>query len=396
MRDLTEDKTPIYLSHPSLFGNEQAYVLDCLRSEWVSTGGVYVARFEQGLAEAVGARSAVACVNGTAAIHICLLLAGVQPGDEVLVPALTFIAPINAVRYVSAEPVFLDCDDYLNLDVAKLERFLEEECRPATGGLVNRNTGRRVRAVVPVHVFGSICDMEPLLALAAKYRLAVIEDATEALGSRMKTGALAGKHAGTMGDFGCYSFNGNKIITSGGGGMVVACGAEKLARAKYLTTQSKDDELYYVHNEVGYNYRLTALQAAMGLAQLEQLPEFVRRKKRRYAQYREEIEQIGGLSLLGVPEYCDSNHWFYSVLIDPEHYGAGRDELMQRFTAQQIQTRPIWKLNHTQKPYLRNQAYQIEKALFYFERTLNLPCSVGLTDEEMERVVAVLREGGRT
>ncbi len=258
--------------------------------------------------------------------------------------------------------------------------------------MVNRKTGNRIRAVVPVHVFGAICDMEPLLALAAKYRLAVIEDATEALGSRLRTGALAGKHAGTMGDFGCYSFNGNKIITCGGGGMIVAREAAKLAKAKYLTTQAKDDGVHYVHQEIGYNYRLTALQAALGLAQLEQLPEFIQRKKKRYAQYRKGIERIPGLSLLGAPEYCDSNHWFYSLLIDPARYGADRDELMQRFAAQQIQTRPIWKLNHTQKPYLHNQACQIEKAPFFFDHILNLPCSVGLTDEEVERVLAVLRK----
>ena len=368
-------------------------MLDCLKSEWISTGGTYVARFEDALARVVEAPGAVACVNGTAALHIALLLAGVKPGDEVIVPTLTFIAPVNTVRYANAEPVFMDCDDYLNLDVRKLERFLAEECQPAVEGVVNRKTGRVIRAVVPVHVFGSICDMEPLLALASRYRLAVIEDATEALGSRMKAGALSGKPAGSMGDFGCYSFNGNKIITCGGGGMLVAREPAKLAKAKYLTTQAKDDEVHYVHHEVGYNYRLTAIQAAMGLAQLEQLPAFVERKRRRYAQYLEAIERIRGLSLLRVPAYCDSNYWFYSVLIDPARYGEGRDELLRRFAAERIQTRPIWKLNHTQKPYQQNQAWQIEKAPFYFDHILNIPCSVGLTDEEVERVLWVLRQG---
>jgi perosamine synthetase len=388
----------------------------------------------------VNAPGAVACVNGTAALHIGLLLAGVQPGEEVIVPTLTFIAPVNTVRYVNAEPVFMDCDEFLNLDVRKLQTFLETECTPADRGVINRATGRRIRAVVPVHVFGSMCEMDRLMELARKHHLAVIEDATEALGSRMKgqgksqttdygtTGPqddqmqrgqraegsgqesgvkvqgtisrlpspisqYSGKHAGTIGDFGCYSFNGNKIITCGGGGMIVARSPELLARAKYFTTQAKDDDLHYVHDAVGYNYRLTAIQAAMGLAQLEQLPGFIETKRKRYLQYREHIERIPGLSLLGVPPYCDSNYWFYSLVIDQKVYGVGRDALLQRFEAARVQARPIWKLNHTQKPYLENQAYQIEKAPHYFDSILNIPCSVGLTDEEMERVLGVLRQG---
>jgi perosamine synthetase len=386
----TSKSSPIHLSYPCLCGKEDAYLLDCLKSEWISTGGAYVARFEAALAQAVDARAAVACVNGTAALHICLLLAGVRPGDEVIVPTLTFIAPVNAVRYVNAEPVFMDCDDYLNLDVAKLDAFLEHECAPAQHGVVHRLTGKPIRAVIPVHVFGSLCAMDRLAAVAARHRLLVIEDATEALGSRMNTGAFAGKSAGTIGQFGCYSFNGNKIITCGGGGMLVAADPHALARAKYLTTQAKNDEMYFVHDEVGYNYRLTAIQAAMGLAQLEQLPAFIERKKRRYLQYKERIASIPGLSLLDVPAYCDSNYWFYSVLIAPEQYGMGRDELLKKFMARNIQARPIWKLNHTQKPYSRCRAYAIENAPHFVEHIVNVPCSVGLTDEEFERVVRVL------
>jgi perosamine synthetase len=175
--------------------------------------------------------------------------------------------------------------------------------------------------------------------------------------------------------------------------MIVARSPELLARAKYFTTQAKDDDLHYVHDAVGYNYRLTAIQAAMGLAQLEQLPGFIETKRKRYLQYREHIERIPGLSLLGVPPYCDSNYWFYSLVIDQKVYGVGRDALLQRFEAARVQARPIWKLNHTQKPYLENQAYQIEKAPHYFDSILNIPCSVGLTDEEMERVLGVLRQG---
>jgi perosamine synthetase len=383
-------KNQILLSAPYLGGNEKKYVLDCLQSEWVSTSGRYVSEFENTLAGYVLSSGAVACVNGTAAIHICLILAGVRAGEEVIVPTLTFIAPINTVRYLGAEPVFMDCDDYLNIHAGKLEEFFKKECSFKNNILKNRKNGKRIRVIVPVHIFGSICDMEHLMFLAKKYNLILIEDATEALGSKIISGKYAGKHAGTVGDFGTYSFNGNKIITCGGGGMVVAKSAEILKKAKYLTTQAKNDELHYVHDEIGYNYRLTALQAAMGLAQLEQLPAFIACKKKKYEQYKNAIDKIPGLSLLGIPPYCDSNSWFYSLLIDRKKYGLGRDELMQKFESQKIQTRPIWKLNHEQKPYRKNQAYRIEKAKYYFDRILNIPCSVGLTDREFGTVIDTL------
>jgi perosamine synthetase len=389
---------PILLSYPYLHGNEKKYVVDCLDSEWVSTSGKYVSDFEEAFALYTGAINAVACVNGTAALHICLILAGVQPGEEVIVPALTFISPINTVRYVFAEPVFMDCDDYLNMDTAKLAEFLENECDYIDGKVINKRTGKRIRVIMPVHVFGSMCDMDKLMDIAEKFNLIVIEDATEALGSKMTLeprGAgnrFAGKHAGTIGEFGACSFNGNKIMTCGGGGMISAKSVEHLKKAKYLTTQAKDDGLHYIHSEVGYNYRLTAISAAMGLAQIENLPEFVKNKQKRYAEYKKEIANIPGLSLLDIPEYCESNCWFYSLVIDKEVYGMDRDQLMNKFESQKIQTRPIWKLNHHQKPYLQNQAYQIEKSQYYFDRVLNIPCSVGLTDEEMERVLAVLRK----
>jgi len=381
---------PILLSIPYLHGNEKKYVMDCLNSEWVSTAGAYVSDFEKAFASYTNSKGAVACVNGTAALHISLILAGVQPGEEVIVPALTFISPINTVKYVFADPVFMDCDDYLNMDTAKLADFLENECNFKDGKVINKTSGKRIRAIIPVHIFGSMCNMDQLMELAEKYNLTVIEDATEALGSKMSSGKFAGMHAGTIGDFGTASFNGNKIMTCGGGGMISAKDPNILEKAKYLTTQAKNNELHYVHDEVGYNYRLPAMSAALGLAQLEQIPTFVERKKKRYFEYKEAITEIPGLSLLDTPDYCDSNYWFYSLLIDEDKYEMNRDQLMTKFGEAKIQTRPIWKLNNQQKPYLKNQAYRIEKAQYYFDRILNIPCSVGLTDEELERVCEVM------
>ena len=381
---------PVLLSIPYLHGNEKKYIVDCLDSEWISTAGTYVKKFEDAFASYTESEGAVACVNGTAALHISLIVAGVQPGEEVIVPALTFISPINTVKYVFAEPVFMDCDDYLNMDIAKLADFLETQCDFIDGKVINKHSQKRIRAIIPVHIFGSMCDMDQLMQLADNYNLTVIEDATEALGSKMVSGEFAGKSAGTIGDFGTASFNGNKIMTCGGGGMITAKNPEDLKKAKYLTTQAKNDGLHYIHDEIGYNYRLTAISAAMGLAQLEQMPMFVERKKRRYADYKKAVENIPGLSILNTPSYCDSNCWFYSLFINETEYGMNRDQLMNKFEEAKIQTRPIWHLNNHQKPYLDNQAYQIDKAQFYFDHILNIPCSVGLTDDEFERVVKVM------
>ncbi len=382
----------IALSCPCFQGNESKYVNECLNSEWISSSGVYASRFEEAFARYVGTPEAAATVNGTAALHICLVLAGVGPGDEVVVPTLTFIAPVNTVRYVGAEPVFMDCDQYLNMDVKKLRRFFEDECSFEDKVLVNRSSGKRIKAVIPVHIFGSLCEMEEIVELADRYHIRVIEDATEALGSRMTKGRFKGRHGGALGDFGCYSFNGNKIITTGGGGMIVAHDPDVIRHARYLTTQAKDDGLRYVHNEVGYNYRLPALLSSLGLAQLEQLPAFIAAKKSRYQQYRKEIAAIPGLRLLDIPDYCDSNCWYYSLVVDEQVYGRSSDELLNKFQEEGIQTRPLWGLNHRQQPYHTNQAYCIERADWFVDHVLNIPCSVGLTEEELHDVVNHLKK----
>lgn len=383
--------TTIGLSCPCFNGNEKNYVDDCLASSWVSTGGSYITRFEQAVADYVCAEAAVACVNGTSALHIALQLAGVGPGDLVIVPTLTFIAPVNAVRYTGAEPLFLDCDDYLNLDSDALESYLRHETVRREDGIFDNVSGRRVAAIVPVHIFGGLCDMNRIMPLAREFALPVIEDATEVLGAKITAGEYAGRAAGTIGDSGVYSFNGNKIITSGGGGMIVT-DPQTAGCARYLTTQAKDDELYYIHDQIGYNYRLPALTAALGLAQLEQIDTFIAAKRRLYGLYAETVKTIPGLRLLEYPPYCSPNFWFFSLVIDRDVYGRDRDQLMGAMTAAKIQTRPIWQLNHLQKPYLGSRCGKIAKAVYYYDRILNLPCSSNLTDEELERVAAVLRQ----
>ncbi|WP_270670127.1 LegC family aminotransferase [Paraclostridium bifermentans] len=381
----------IPLSVPNLKGKELDYVVDAVESEWVSTGGSYINKFEENISKYLKVDKAVACQSGTAALHLALKLCGVNHEDEVIVPTLTFIAAVNPVRYIGAEPIFMDCDDTLNMDLDKLEKFCKNECYLTERGLINKKTNKIVKAVVIVHIFGNLADLEKAKEICSKYNLKLVEDATEALGSYFTEGKLKGKFAGTIGDFGAYSFNGNKIITTGGGGMLVSKHELLIDKAKYLSTQAKDDELYYTHNEVGYNYRMTNVQAAIGVGQLDQLEEFISNKAKNYKLYKNEIENIEGLRILEFNKGTRPNYWFYSLVIDSKKFGMDRDELLKKLNENKIQTRPIWGLIHEQKPYLNNQSYELQKSDMYRDSILNIPCSTNLSEEDILHVVKVLK-----
>ena len=402
----------IPLSVPSIQGNEWRYVKECLDTGWISSAGKYVELFEKKISEYTGAKYAIACVNGTSALHLSLILAGVKPNDEVLVPTITFIAPINAVNYCKAYPVFMDADKHYNLDTRKTIEFIRNETKlvndessiESTGQknqklkitnngaqiTVNKKTGRKISAIIPVHIFGNAVWLDELYEVCRERNIKIIEDASESLGTRYIKGNFSTKHTGTIGELGCLSFNGNKIITTGGGGMILTDNKEYAKRAKYLTTQAKDDEVRYVHSEIGYNYRLTNIQAALGVAQLEQLPNYLKIKKKNYKFYKKYIDQIPGLHLAEVPEYAENNYWMYALQIYKNTYKKDREELMSYLSGHKIQTRPVWYLNHLQKPYKDCQNYKIEKALELLEKTLNIPCSVNLTKQEINRILEVL------
>lgn len=388
----TSSKLKIPLSIPNICGKEWEYVKECLDTGWVSAAGDFIPRFERSLSAYTGSPFACACVNGTCGLQIALELCGVGPGDEVIVPALTFIAPINAVRYRGAEPVFMDCDEFMNMDPDKLEEFCRQECRLDAGRLVNRLSGRLIKAVLPVHVFGNPCRMDTILETAPRFGLKVVEDATESLGSRYSAGPLAGRHAGTLGDFGVFSFNANKIITTGNGGMIVTSDRGAAAEAAYLINQAKDDPFYYRHDRIGYNYRLSNIQAAMGLAQMESLDKFLAIKKKNYNVYARALAGVPGITLLGSPEGTAPNCWFYSILVERRAYGRSRDELAQALQEAGAQCRPVWHLNHLQKPYARCQAYAIRRAPWFLERVLNIPCSTSLKEDEAMSVASLIRE----
>ncbi len=382
----------IPLSVPNLKGREMEYVKKAIETEWISTGGAYINRFEEDIAKYLKVDKAVACQSGTAGLHLALSLSGVEYGDEVIVPTLTFIAAVNPVRYLGAEPIFMDCDETLNMDIDKLEEFCKEECKLTEKGLINKSTGKVIKTLVIVHVFGNMADMDKIMGIAKKYNLKVVEDATEALGSYCTEGKYRGEFAGTIGDFGVYSFNGNKIITTGGGGMLVAKYHEMSDQAKYLSTQAKDDSLYYKHNEVGYNYRMTNLQAALGVAQLERLEEFIEIKKQNYNYYKEQIDYIDRLTILEFNKNIRPNYWFYSLIIDEKKYGLNRDELLNKLNEHKIQTRPIWSLIHEQKPYENNQTYKIVEAKRMIKKILNIPCSTNLIFKDAKYVCDTLRK----
>lgn len=387
----TPPRDPIPLSVPNVAGNAWAYVKDCLDTGWVSSAGPYVDRFEDAFREVTGAAHAVACVSGSAALEVALRLAGARPGELVLVPTLTFMATVNAVHRVGAVPYFFDSDAYFNLDVDRVLAFLEARGERRDDGTYDRATGRRVAAVVPVHVFGNAARLDALLPACRDGGIAIVEDAAESLGTRYTSGPLAGRHTGTVGELGCFSFNGNKIVTTGGGGMIVTDDPELAHRARYLTTQAKDDAVRYVHHEVGYNYRLTNLQAALGLAQLELLPDFLAAKRRHAAGYRAAVAQIPGLEVPDAPPYASNNGWLVPLLIDAAVYGRDRETLMADLARDGVQTRPVWHLNHLQRPYADAPRDRIERALVQLERTLTLPSSTNLSPDEHAYVCERLR-----
>jgi aminotransferase in exopolysaccharide biosynthesis len=380
----------IPLSVPAIRGNEWKYIKECLDTEWVSSAGKFVDKFEENFKIYVGSKNAIACVNGTSALHISCLLAGIKPDDEVIVPTVTFIAPVNVVKYCYAKPIFMDCDDYYNIDVDKTLEFIKEETINKDGFTYNKTTGKRISAIIIVHVFGNAVDINPLLDVCRERNIKIIEDATEALGTVYKKDYLDSKHAGTIGDFGCFSFNGNKIITTGGGGMIITDNAEFAYKAKYLTTQAKDDEVRFIHNEIGYNYRLTNIQAAMGVAQLEQLPVYLKIKKRNFSCYKDKINHIPGLHLAEPPDFAYNNLWMYPLQINKQSYPMDKEGIIRKLTEYGIQTRPLWYLNHLQKQFKEYQNYKIEKAYELYEQTINIPCSINLTQEQIDSVIDTL------
>jgi perosamine synthetase len=364
----------VALHEPRFEGNEANYLQQCLESTLVSSVGPFVDRFENELAAYTGVKHAVAVVNGTAALHVALLLAGVHPGDEVLVPALTFVATANAVRYCSAVPHFVDSSfTTLGLDPVALREHLAARCEMRGGNCVNRETGRVVRAVVPMHTFGHPVDIDTLLEVAREFHLTVVEDAAESLGSTWH-----GRHTGGFGLLGILSFNGNKTITTGSGGAILTNDSELARRAKHLTTTAKLAHRWaFEHDEVGYNYRMPNINAALGVAQLEQLPALVEAKRRLYSRYAQAFDGMAGARLFTEPTGSSSNYWLQALLLD-ETLADQRDAVLAATNDAGYMTRPCWNLMPTMASMTGSPAAALPVAKALAARIINLPSSAFL------------------
>lgn len=391
LMDGTQKNAPaefIPLSVPEISGREWEYVKECLDTGWVSSVGAFVDRFERELAAQVEAPFAVATVNGTAALHLALLVAGVEAEDEVLVSDLTFIAPVNAIRYVGAHPVLVDAEPtYWQMDVERVKDFLEKQCVSRDGAMHNRSTGRRVRALLPVDVLGHPVDLDPLLELAQRFGLQLVEDATECLGAKYK-----GRPVGSGADLACISFNGNKVITTGGGGMILTRREDWARRCKYLSTQAKDDPIEFVHGEVGYNHRMTNVLAAIGCAQLERLGAFVEAKRRIAQTYLRELPAIPGLACNLEAPWAESLYWMFTVLVDEQAFGMDSRALIAFLGERRIQARPLWQPMHLSPAHRDSQVLGGEVSARLNRLGVSLPCSSGLSPAHQARVIEVLRE----
>jgi perosamine synthetase len=365
---------PVPLHEPHFAGNEWAYLKECLDSTYVSSVGKFVDRFEADLAAYTGAKYAVAVVNGTAALHVALRLAGVRQGDEVLIPALTFVATATAVAYCVATPHFADSEERtLGLDPHALRDYLQNAAEIRSGQCVNRATGRVIRALVPMHTFGHPVDIEGVLAVTRDFRLALVEDAAESLGS-----TVHGRHTGTFGLMGTLSFNGNKTITTGGGGAILINDAELAKRAKHLTTTAKIKHRWeYRHDDIGFNYRLPNINAALGCAQLEQLPDFLQSKRRLFEHYEAAFAEVSQARIVAEPEGCRSNYWLQAMLLD-ESATDQRDAVLVATNNAGLMTRPIWTLMHRLAPYRNCPKMELPIAESIERRLINLPSSAFL------------------
>ncbi|MBF0231446.1 MAG: LegC family aminotransferase [Desulfamplus sp.] len=373
---LPSDNDFISLHEPQFAGKEWEYVKECLDTGWVSSVGKYVDRFEKDLAEYTGVKYAVATVNGTAALHICLKLVGVEQNDEVLIPSLTFVATANAVSYCGAIPHFVDSSEKtLGMSPEKLRDYLQNTAEIKSDDCVNKQTGRRIKAVVPMHTFGHPVDLDPLVEICAEYNLELIEDAAESLGSYYK-----GKHTGFLGKVSALSFNGNKIITTGGGGAILTNDEMLAKQAKHITTTAKVPHAWeYVHDQIGYNYRLPNINAALGCAQLELLPEFLSKKRRLATTYQKAFQGIDGVYFFMEPENCKSNYWLNAIILDEEK-GKYRDSILNATNNSNLMTRPCWTLLNELPMYQSCPSMPLPVAQSLVRRIINLPSSAKLCE----------------
>ena len=382
----------IPLSTPNLRGNNLSYLKTCIRTQWVSSAGKYVNFFEKRISKYTGSKYAISCTSGTAALHLALRIIGVKEDDEVIVPTMTFIATANSVKYLKASPIFMDCDEFYNLDVKKTISFIKNKTFLKNNYSYNKKTKKRIFALLVVHVYGNAVDMGSLMTICKKRNIKIVEDAAGALGTYYLKGKLKNKHAGTVSDVGCLSFNGNKIITSGGGGMILTNDKKLAQKAKYLSTQAMDDPIRYIHNDIGYNYRLTNIQAAIGLAQLEKIKFFLKRKNIIYNFYKKAFKKITDINFAKKPNYAKNNKWMLSIEIDEKKRKLKKNALIRFLFKNRIETRSTWLPIHKQRKYLNCETYKITNATKLYRKSLNIPSGTNLSLKQAGQVVKTIKK----
>lgn len=377
------------LNEPLLGNEEVKIVTKCIKSNWISSAGSLIDNFEKKISNYTGAKYAVACSNATSALQISLKIIDVKKKDEVLVPTLTFISSVNAIVLNGASPIFMDVDDFHNIDADKTINFLKENTFFKNGYTFNKRSKKRIKALIIVHVWGNAANLYKLLKFCKKKNIDIVEDAAESLGTKYSISSLKNKHTGTLGRVGCISFNGNKIITTGGGGMLLT-NEKKLNRlARYYFNQAKDDTVKSIHNDIGFNYRISNMQAALGIAQLKKINFFIKKKKMIRKTYQRLINKLDNFTLEKTPDYSFNNNWMNVVKFKRSNK-LNTENLVKYFYKHKIQVRPIWFLNHKQKPYKAYEKYKITNAKKIIDNCLCLPSSSNLKILEIKKICKLL------
>ena len=379
----------IQLHKPSFNNREILFVKKCIKSGWVSNQGKFVDLFKQKIKKLTKSNFVVPTINGTSAIHTSLKLANVKKKDEVIVPTITYVATINPIIYMGASPIFLDVSDDLNISIKDLEKFLKEETILKSSGTFNKRTNRKISAIILVHVFGNAVNIKPIIKICKKRKIKVIEDAAESLGTFYKKNYLNNKHTGTIGNFGCLSFNGNKILTTGGGGAVLTKNKKDYNYCNYLCDQAKDDKVLSVHNELGYNYKLSNIQSALGCAQFEKLKSYLMKKKRIHQNYIKLFKNSKNFKILKPKSYFKSNYWL-NVLIINNKSKVSLKRLTNKLLNNGIEVRPVWKLNHSQKHFKIYQKYRIKKSSKIAKTHLCIPSSPDLKFSQQKFIYKII------
>lgn len=382
----------IPLAEPFFFGKEKKFINDCINSGWITTSGKYLDKFELEIKKITSAKYCCALINGSSSLQLAIRSFNPDYGDEILVPSITFIASINSIKYNNCNPIFMDVDKNYLIDLDKTFQFLKKNTYKKNGFTINKRTNRRILAIIIVHTFGNCVNLTAKkINFFREYNLKIIEDAAESLASYHREKKSI-KHSGSIGDIGCFSFNGNKIVTSGGGGMIITNNKQYFEKIKYLSLQAKNDAINFIHNEIGYNFRMSNLHAAIGLAQIYYLTDILKKRKKIYKFYEKNLKSVPGIRLLGQTVGSISNNWLNVIQVDKKKYGKNKNQLINQFLSHSIQVRSVWYPNHLQKPFLNNQRFKIYNSLKLFNNSLCLPSSHSITMNQLKFIVSIIKD----